>query len=244
MALLMLNTLQTTRLLNVFHTENYTKTWNVKWCPLTSVQMEIQHHSRSKADDFTSASCETDSMAKADVWNQALNQHPLGAGPPPGVPAESTWLPGLPGERDTSLCPAWHWRPGHAREAAQRWSTHSVPVCCGVLWPGLARKTEQTGKLQTTSAIQTNRWKAARAKLGVIKKRHWLRCKCSFCKQNPALQICLEFFKLLWSKGRERSKWWIHVEFHNEVCKRLPKKLQLTQRKKKKDPHPVEPTWT
>lgn len=140
MALLMLNTLQTTRLLNVFHTENYTKTWNVKWCPLTSVWMETQHHSRSKAGDFTLASCETDSIAKADVWNQSLKQHPLGAGPPPGVPAESTWLPGLPGERDTSLCPAWHWRPGHAREAAQRWSTHSVPVCYGMLWPGVVRK--------------------------------------------------------------------------------------------------------
>lgn len=139
MALLMLNTLQTTRLLNVFHTENYTKTWNVKWCPLTSVRMEIQHHSRSKADDFTSASCETDSMAKADVWNQALNQHPLGAGPPPGVPAESTWLPGLPGERDTSLCPAWHWRPGHAREAAQRWSTQ----CSCLLWSALSRSCQE-----------------------------------------------------------------------------------------------------
>lgn len=59
MALLMLNTLKTTRLLNVFLTENYTKTWNVKWCPLTTVWIEIQHHSRSKAGDFTPASCGT-----------------------------------------------------------------------------------------------------------------------------------------------------------------------------------------
>lgn len=240
MALLMLNTLQTTRLLNVFHTENYTKTWNVKWCPLTSVRMEIQHHSRSKADDFTSASCETDSMAKADVWNQALNQHPSvlqgcqqRAHGCQDCQEKGTPLFVLPGTEDQAT-----------PEKLHRDDQHSVPVCCGVLWAGVARKTEQTGKLQTTSAIQTNRWKATRAKLGVIKKRHWLRCKCSFCKQNPALQIYLEFFKLRWSKGRERSKWWIHLEFHNEVCKRLPKKLQLTQRKKKKDPHPVEPTWT
>lgn len=59
MALLMLNTLKTTRLLNVFLTENYTKTWNVKRCPLTTTWMEIQHLSRSKAGDFTWASCGT-----------------------------------------------------------------------------------------------------------------------------------------------------------------------------------------
>lgn len=59
MALCMLNTLKTTRLLNVFLTENYTKTWNVKWCPLTTTWMEIQHLSSSKGGDFTLASCGT-----------------------------------------------------------------------------------------------------------------------------------------------------------------------------------------
>lgn len=139
MALLMLNTLQTTRLLNVFHTENYTKTWNVKWCPLTSVWMETQHHSRSKAGDFTLASCETDSIAKADVWNQSLKQHPLGAGPPPGVPAESTWLPGLPGERDTSLsCLALKTRP-HQRSCTEMINTQ----CPCLLWNALTRSCQE-----------------------------------------------------------------------------------------------------
>lgn len=49
--------------------------------------MEIQHHSRSKAGDFTWARCGTDSMAKADVWNQTLKQHPLSAEPLPVVSA-------------------------------------------------------------------------------------------------------------------------------------------------------------
>lgn len=40
MALLMLNTIKTTRLLNVFYTEIYNKTWNVKWYPLTTMQIE------------------------------------------------------------------------------------------------------------------------------------------------------------------------------------------------------------
>lgn len=93
MALLMLNTLKTTRLLNVFLTENYTKTWNVKWCPLTTVWIEIQHHSRSKAGDFTPASCGTHRL-HGKGWCVEPGPEPasLGAEPPPGVPAESTWL--------------------------------------------------------------------------------------------------------------------------------------------------------
>lgn len=98
--LLMLNTLKTTRLLNVFHTENYTKTWNVKWCPFTSMWVEIQHHSRSEAGDFTWASCGTDSKAVAE-WNQALNQHPLCAEPPPGGQWRAQGCTALPGGRDT-----------------------------------------------------------------------------------------------------------------------------------------------
>lgn len=174
MALCMLNTLKTTRLLNVFLTENYTKTWNVKWCPLTTTWMEIQHLSSSKGGDFTSASCGTAPWQRQTCGTSI----PSGLSPLQGCQQRANTAR----RKDTSLCPVCLWRPGHTGEAAQRWPTYIVPVCYGVLWPGVVRKTEQTGKLQTTPAIQTERWKPVRTKSGVIKKTDWLRCNAAFFK--------------------------------------------------------------
>lgn len=165
------------------------------------------------------------------LWNRLHGKgRRVEPGPEPASPR--CWAPSRGASRE------------HMAARTARRKGHLSLSCLALKTRPRQRSCTEMINTQCPSAIQTNRWKAARAKLGVIKKRHWLRCKCSFCKQNPALQIYLEFFKLLWSKGRERSKWWIHLEFHNKVCKRLPKKLQLTQKKKKKDPHPVEPTWT
>lgn len=167
MALVMLNTLKSTRLLNVFHPENYTKTWNVKWCPLTTMWTEIQHHSRSKAGDFTLANCGTDSMAKAHVWNQALSQHPLGAGPLQGCQQGVHSTARTKGHIPLSCLPLM-------ASPCQSSCTEMPNTQCPCLsWSALTRscqKTKQTGKLQKTPTILTNRWKPVRTKLVVIKK--------------------------------------------------------------------------
>lgn len=150
----------------------------------------------------------------------------------------------LPGERDTSLCPACHWRPGHTREAAQRWPTYSIPVCCGVLWPGVVRKREQTGKLQTTPAIQTKRWKPARTKSGVIKKIDWLRCNAAFvCKTLPckSIQSSSRFSEARGQRDpSDGSTWNSTTRFAEDFQRSYSKHRQ----KKEKDPHPMEPIWT
>lgn len=186
----------------------------------------------------------TGSMAKADVWNQALNQHPSVLSPLQGCQQRALGCTALPGERDTSLCPACHWRPGHTREAAQRWPTYSIPVCCGVLWPGVVRKREQTGKLQTTPAIQTKRWKPARTKSGVIKKIDWLRCNAAFvCKTLPckSIQSSSRFSEARGQRDpSDGSTWNSTTRFAEDFQRSYSKHRQ----KKEKDPHPMEPIWT
>lgn len=190
-----------------------TKTWNVKWCPLTTMWMEIQHHSRSKAGDFTWASCGTESMTKADV-----EPDPDAASPQCWAPSRGASCTAQPGERDTSLCPAWPWWPGHTRQAAQRWQTPSVPVCYGVLWPRVVRKTEQTGKLQTTPDKQMETCKNK-----PIKKIDWVRCNAAFVSKTLPC-------KSAWNSTTRFAK-----DFQRSYS---------SHRKKKKDPHPMEPIWT
>ena len=119
------------------------------------------------------ADCRTGSMANADMWKQAVNQHLLPfCGTLPGVPARE--------HPDSTRARSCH--RTHSCTASRRgrhffvlsvvqhqtkpekllsiWSTYSVLVHCEVLWPGVVRKTEKTGNYrQANPATQTNGWK-------------------------------------------------------------------------------------
>lgn len=69
----------------------------------------------------------------------------------------------------------------------ERGSTEMTTHCPCLLWsvwPGVVRKTEQTGKLQTTPAIQINRWKPVRTESRVVKKTDCLRCNAAFVSKT------------------------------------------------------------
>lgn len=162
MALLMLNTVKTTRLLNVFYTENYNKTWNVKWYPSTTVRTEFQHHSGNRWWLLPRLTVKQASRQMQTCGNRLWTSISFpSAAPSQGCQQESTQLPQdillhCQQKRETFLCVVCCWTPDWARETTQE----TINIQCS-LWSTLTsrcQKDRKDRKLQTNRPSDPDKW--------------------------------------------------------------------------------------